>query len=164
MYNPPTRGQANFNDVGEFHYKFGLPSVSHERDGATPREVPAEMLEFRLKFLLEELLEFLDGAGYKLGVNDVGYVIAKTDGVERDHAQMFDALLDLVYVAMGTAHFFGYPWQVGWAAVQRANMNKVRAKEDASDSKRGSSFDVVKPEGWTAPDIAAILKRHGWDI
>ncbi len=80
-----------------------------------------------------------------------------------DHAQMFDALLDLVYVAMGTAHLLGYPWQAGWEAVQAANMAKVRAAADGSDSKRGSSYDVVKPLGWLPPDILAILERHATD-
>lgn len=154
----------NFDDIGEFHYKFGLSSVTHERQGAEPREVPDDLLEFRLKFLLEELLEIMDGSGYRLGMSNQGYIIARTDKVERDHAEIFDGLLDLVVVAMGTAHLFGYPWQQGWDRVQRANMSKVKAQADGSDSKRGSSYDIVKPEGWTAPDIEGLLRDYGWDI
>lgn len=128
---------SNFSDVGDFHEKFGLRR-SDKGDNEI-QEIDEDLLKFRLKFLWEELDEF--EAGLKV----------------EDHAQMFDALLDLVYVAMGTAHLLGYPWQDGWNAVQHANMQKVRAAKDGSDSKRGSSFDVVKPEGWTAPDIEAIL-------
>ena len=53
-------------------------------------------------------------------------------------------------------------WEAGWDEVQRANMAKVRAAEDGSDSKRGSSWDVVKPDGWRDPDLEAVLQRMGW--
>jgi len=43
-----------------------------------------------------------------------------------------------------------------WNEVQRANMSKVRASSE-SQSKRGSSLDVIKPEGWRGPDIQGVL-------
>lgn len=132
---------SDFGQVGEFHRKFGLRHFFHG-----PNKDPDRgMLEFRHKFLQEELDEF-------------------TEGVEQgDHAKMFDALLDLVYVAHGTAHLLGYPWPAGWAEVQRANMAKERASSaDDPRSKRGHELDVVKPEGWTPPDIEAVLRLHGF--
>lgn len=137
MSNP----RPNFVDVGDFHAKFGLTSVTHEGPG--PREITPELLEFRSKFMQEELDEFNEAA--------------KTN----DHAKMFDALLDLVYVAMGTAHMFGYPWQAGWDEVQRANISKERVTR-AEDSTRGSTFDVIKPVGWTAPNIGLVLAENGF--
>lgn len=147
---------SNINDVGAFHEKFGLPRVgrycslcdqTHDFDPAVqpgPREVPDELLDFRGKFLDEELAEFYKGMA------------------DEDIAQMADALVDLVYVAMGTAHLLGLPWEELWDDVQRANMAKVRAASDGSDSKRGSAWDVVKPEGWVPPDTWRVLERHGW--
>lgn len=155
--------QSNFGDVGRFHTKFGLP-VSENLQ----KHVPQTLLEFRLKFLLEEVLEFAEAVGYRflyvreLNQPDRWEVERFSENV--DHAKAFDALLDEVYVALGTAHLFGYPWQHGWERVQEANMAKVRASKDGSDSKRGSSFDVIKPPGWTAPDIAGLLVECGWDI
>lgn len=134
---------SNFNDVGVFHEKFNLDNVTFR--GSGPREVPEDLLEFRRKFMQEELDEFVEGLE------------------EGNHAKMFDALLDLVYVALGTAHLQGYPWQIGWLRVQQANMAKVRSKPDGSDSKRGSAWDVVKPEGWQPPDIEGLLRSGGWD-
>lgn len=134
---------SNFEDVGDFHRKFGL-HTSDEAPGPQPENF--ELLEFRIKFMDEELNEFI--ASIENG----------------DEAGAFDALLDLVYVAMGTAHLRGYPWQEGWDAVQAANMAKVRAQADGSDSKRGSSFDVVKPAGWYPPNIEAVLTRHGFEL
>jgi predicted HAD superfamily Cof-like phosphohydrolase len=132
---------TEYDDVGEFHKKFGLPAFDKG-----PKEWDEDLLEFRFLFMQEELAEF------------------RMAMMNRDHAGMFDALLDLVYVACGTAHLQGYPWHEGWERVQRANMAKVRAAKDGSDSKRGSAWDVVKPEGWTAPDIEGLLRLYDFDV
>lgn len=134
---------SNFRDVGIFHQRFGLHNV-HLLGGAGPVEITPDLLEFRIGFMQEELQEFIDASE------------------TMDHAGMADALIDLVYVALGTAHLFGYPWETLWNEVQRANMTKVRAP-DAESSKRNSEFDVIKPDGWTPPDIQGILERFGWE-
>lgn len=134
---------SNHWDVGEFHKKFGLDKANLIED-MHPRSVSPEVMDFRIKFMYEELKEFEDA--YHAG----------------DEAGMFDALIDLTYVAMGTSHLRGYPWRLGWDAVQTANMAKVRAQADGSDSARGSSFDVVKPPGWIPPDIQGLLEDFGW--
>ena len=154
---------SNFGDVGKFHEKHGLPNVTFH--GANPMEVTNEMLQFRIQFMMEELLEFIAGCGGQISLDEDGqWALALPAEPKVDHAQTFDALLDLAYVVFGTAHLMGYPWQTGWMHVQAANMTKVRAKPDGSDSKRGSGLDVVKPEGWRPPDIAQVLRRYGWDI
>lgn len=136
--------QSNFDDVGDFHSKFDLDNVTHSRPG--PRDWDDDLLAFRIKFLEEEFREFVEGV-------DLG-----------DHAKMFDALIDLAYVAFGTAHLLGYPWQAGWNQVQAANMKKERAAADGSNSVRNSSFDVVKPPGWQPPDIAGVLRSWGFEV
>ena len=141
-----TSKRSNFDDVGDFHEKFDLPNVTHA-SVAGPMDMPADLLDFRLKFLKEELQEFST---------------AMSDG---DEAGAFDALIDLVYVAMGTAHLLGFPWQQGWDLVQAANMAKVRAasaEHSAANTGRGHASDVVKPDGWQPPDIVGLLRKHGW--
>lgn len=135
---------TNFEDLGLFHTKFHL-GVVDDRHPPGPREVPKELLEFRRGFLLEELEEF-----FMASHND-------------DIVEMADALVDLVYVVLGTAHMLGLPWQELWDEVQRSNMAKVRAKADGSDSKRGTAFDVIKPPGWTPPDLRSILIKYGFN-
>lgn len=159
--------EDNFGDVGRFHTKFGLPNVNDDPPG--PREFCEDLMQFRLNFLLEELKELMESmdAYFSPSSDAKGEPTVKIElegAPEVDHAKAFDALLDLVYVALGTAHLMGYPWDDGWDRVQRANMTKVRAQSDGSDSKRGSSFDVVKPKGWTPPDIEGLLQSYGWDI
>lgn len=50
-------------------------------------------------------------------------------------------------------------WDELWVDVQRANMSKERALK-AGDSKRGSTWDVIKPEGWVPPRTAEIIAKH----
>lgn len=128
-----------FNDVGEFHRKFGL----YTADEQAPWFLSDDLHAFRLKFLQEELTEF-------------------QEAVESlDYPKAADALVDLVYVALGTAHLMGVPFHECWEAVQAANMKKERATgADDSRSKRGHAADVVKPEGWTPPDIASIIRAR----
>lgn len=136
---------SNFADVGNFHHRFGLYSVNH--DGPNPQEVTEELMEFRRRFLQEELDEVM--GAWRVG----------------DLAGVADGLIDLVYVAMGTAHLFGFPWQQLWDEVQRANMAKERATSAEDErSTRSSSFDVVKPEGWQPPDIAGVLRVYGFPV
>lgn len=131
-------------DVGLFHERFGLDNTHWPRT-IGPRDLPDGLLDFRLKFMQEELAEFIKG----MEEDDIG--------------QMADALVDLAYVIHGTAHLLGLPWDTLWNDVQRANMSKVRANPDGSNSKRGSSFDVVKPAGWVGPHTNLILRNYGFE-
>lgn len=166
MSDRHSNGPTNFEDVGLFHHRFGLDHVNGQ--GAGPREFDPELMEFRVNFMLEELGEFIEAIGGKVVISDIVVAGSRSlrvevpEGAKIDHPQAFDALLDLAYVVFGTAHLMGYPWEAGWAAVQHANMQKVRARPDGSDSVRKSSFDVVKPEGWKPPDIGLLLERYGW--
>lgn len=137
----PTDNQM-FNDVDAFHAKFGLQHF----DGKGQRYGMAKVIEFRRAFMQEELDEFDKGVA------------------EHDHAQMADALVDLAYVILGTAHMLNYPFPELWDDVQRANMTKKRANPDGSNSKRGNALDVVKPAGWHGPHTAEILKQNGFNL
>lgn len=124
--------------VRRFHVKFGLPNGEGE-----PQPLDEEALNFRCDFLQEELDEFM--ASMALG----------------EITDAFDALLDLVYVAQGTAlmmNISAEQWHAGMEVVQACNMTKERAT-DASQSKRGTTLDVVKPRDWIGPEpgLRAIL-------
>ena len=67
-------------------------------------------------------------------------------------------------VAYLAAAMMQVPWERCFACVQRANMSKVRADPNGSNSKRLSRYDVVKPKTWVAPDarIMMELELFGW--
>lgn len=73
-----------------------------------------------------------------------------------DIEEIADGLADLIYVCIGTALEYGIPLDRVWAEVQRSNMAKV----DPATGKVTKRDDgkVLKPEGWTPPDIAAALR------
>ena len=117
---------TNFNDVGRFHWKFGLPVAMSRAGDTKPTSLPYDAYQFRSMFMQEELDEYCEAYG------------------EGDLAKMADALVDLVYVALGTAHMHNFDWQPLWNEVQRANMSKLRATK-ASDSKRAFSGQAMYP-------------------
>lgn len=124
-------------NIQAFHEKFELAPLPK------PGLLPQAMAAFRYKFLMEEMTELRDAI------------------LDDDLPGVADALVDLVYVALGTAYLSGLPFDELWAEVQRANMSKVRATS-AEQSKRGSAFDVVKPADWKPPQIREVLLAHGW--
>ena len=66
-----------------------------------------------------------------------------------------DGIVDSIYVLIGSAITFGVNLDPIWDAVQRANMAKLGGPIRA-DGK------VMKPPGWQAPDVAALLRLQGW--
>lgn len=143
----PDRSGTNYADVHAFHTHFGLPAP------ALPEQLTEDVFLFRTRFMQEELDE----------LGQAFYSLHQPPLTEPQRlAEMADALIDLVYVAMGTAVMMGLPWQLLWDEVQRKNMQKVKVLS-AQDSKRGHAFDIKKPEGWTPPDIERLLEQFVTD-
>lgn len=139
-----------FRDVVRFHKKFGLAPTTNEG-----HNLDLDKLKFRIKFLYEELEEYCKAVGVlePLDVNSRSNVSITR---QMDAEEAFDGLIDLVVVALGTAYLHGFDFNRGWDRVMAANMQKVRV-ERAEDSKRGSTFDVRKPEGWQKPVLKDLL-------
>lgn len=136
-----------FDDVGVFHAKFNLP-VSEESAMVTtqvnndpPRILTKREFEFRTAFLYEEQREFTEA--HAMG----------------DLARCADALADIVWVALGTAHLMGLPFDAVWNEVKRANYAK-RPWSDGDPVKPRNvvGLEIVKPEGWQPPDIEQALE------
>jgi predicted HAD superfamily Cof-like phosphohydrolase len=124
----------NVQDVAEFQKKFG--HLQNDK----PTHLTLRKLKERIVCMQEELDEFTDSAHIQ------------------DLAGQADALVDLVYFALGTANMLGLPWQALWEDVHRANMAKVPGV-----TKRGHLVDCVKPEGWEGPKTLEILERYGYN-
>lgn len=138
-------------DIVAFHEKF---QVNYS---GFPRQLPTDLLDFRVKFLKEELTEYTDDSN-ALAAH---LITDKTDVANTTHLleKQLDALVDLVYVALGTAYLQGFDFNEAWRRVHEANMKKVRAGS-AADSKRGSTHDVVKPAGWEPPSHTDLVENH----
>ena len=119
-------------DIEEFSKKFNLPHLDK------PGLLDSELMAFRLDFMIEELNETMN---------------AYYDG---NLEEVFDGLLDLMYVTLGTAWMMNLNMEEGWLRVHHANMQKERVK-NAGESKRNSPYDLKKPEGWRPPYLKDLL-------
>lgn len=115
--------------VTEFHEVFGLPV----RDVVT---LSPEDIKLRALLILEEVKETLDALN------------------QHDAVEVADGLADLLYVTMGAALTFGIDIDAVLTEVHRSNMAK--ANDDGTVNRREDG-KILKPGGWTAPDIAPLL-------
>jgi len=146
--------KTHMQDMAAFHERFGL-----EYSG-NPRALPKELADFRMDFMREEMREYVK-ASHVLHLELTGPEPADQGVILTELEDQLDAMVDLVYVVIGTAYLHGYGnrWQEAWDRVHYANMQKVRA-ERAEDSKRGSTFDVVKPKGWRPPSHTDLVEDN----
>lgn len=127
------------DDVTAFHKMMGQPVLD------TPTVPSNERITLRANLIIEEFEETLKS----LGVNKYGNIELRPD-----LAGLADGLTDLIYVLVGCALEFGIPLEDVWKEVQRSNMAK--AGPDGIVRKRADG-KVLKPEGWTPPDIETVL-------
>ena len=120
-----------YTDVKDFHIAFG------QRVGDKPELPDTKERTLRMKLLAEEMYE---------------YTVAEN---ENDLVEVADALADIIYIACGTAVSYGIPLDKVFAEVHRSNMAKL---VDGKPLYREDG-KVMKPEGWTPPDVEGVLKK-----
>lgn len=121
--------KSMFQSVIDFQTAFG------QRVGERPEFPDANERQMRLKLLTEEFEE---------------YLAAEADN---DIVELADALADIIYIACGTAASYGIDLDEVFKEVHRSNMAKL------VDGKviRREDGKILKPEGWTPPDIKSVL-------
>lgn len=112
-------------DMKQMHDKFGVRKVVEKFDA----EKLAKFLEFRVKFLQEELDE-----------------LKTADNAD----DVVDALIDLCVVAIGTLDLYQVNAHDSWNRVWVSNMNKEVGVKASRPNPLGLP-DLIKPEGWIAP-------------
>jgi predicted HAD superfamily Cof-like phosphohydrolase len=124
-----------FQMVADFHKKFGLD----------PTEQP--------DFPFEEIW-ILKNNHMQEELNEI-----RAAAINGNLEEYFDGLIDLVYVALGAAYLANLPFEQGFLRVHQANMTKIRALRQ-QDSKRGSTYDIVKPPEFVAPTLADLIRKE----
>jgi predicted HAD superfamily Cof-like phosphohydrolase len=122
-----------FDDVLEFHRAF-FP------DGVSPRPlIPEPRVQQLWQNLVQEEME------ETLHALRSGNLVGIADGIA-----------DSIYVLCGTAIQYGIPLPAIWSVVHQANMRKIggASREDGK---------VLKPDGWVAPDVEAVLAKYRED-
>ena len=119
-----------FQDVLEFHKKFVPNQIAK-----LPMWPSYDVMLLRGKLIKEEIEELISAFD------------------DADFEGIVDGTLDLVYVLIGTLIAMGVDARPVWDEIQKANM----AKEGGPMRADGK---VLKPEGWTPPDIVGVLSRQ----
>jgi len=112
-------------DIFNMHTHYDLHKVVRNMDSEKLRK----FLEFRIKFLQEELDEMRNATNAE---------------------DVVDALIDLCVVAIGTLDSFKIDSHLAWNNVLEANMNKKVGIKASRPNPLGLP-DLIKPEGWIAP-------------
>ena len=118
-------------DISEMHTKFGVNKIVRTFDADKLKL----FIEFRLKFLQEELTEAIDA----LANNNADDVV--------------DAMIDLCVVAIGTLDALDVNAYVAWDRVHNANMTKSPGIKASRPNPMGLP-DLIKSDGWQAPSHA----------
>jgi len=77
--------------------------------------------------------------------------------LNRDMVEIADACADLKWVIEGLEYSLNIPQQEVWNEVARSNLNKISPTGKVLKRNDGK---VIKPDGWTPPDIKSILREN----
>lgn len=74
---------------------------------------------------------------------------------KNDDVEQLDACMDMIWVILGFCYMKGFKVDEAWAEVARSN----HAKIDAQTGKvlKRADGKVLKPEGWTPPNLANFV-------
>jgi predicted HAD superfamily Cof-like phosphohydrolase len=75
-----------------------------------------------------------------------------------DQIETLDALIDILVVTIGAIHSMGSDGDGAWKEVMKTNFAKID-KETGKVRKREDG-KVLKPVGWTPPELAPFLKKE----
>lgn len=159
-------GQGTPNEIQTLTPVPGLASIgevvarlaSIEGQAAPGDSDAIKLARLRARLILEEAAETVHALG------------------KGDMVEYADGLADLIYVTVGAGLAHGVPLEAVWNAVQAANMAKFPVCATCNGdpdygrcptcngnlrvAERDAGGKVVKPPGWTPPDIDGVLKRH----
>ena len=118
-----------YQDVKEFQTAVG------QNIGTEPKFPPIRERKLRMDLMLEEMKEYMESEE------------------KNDLENLAKELADIIYITCGTAASYGIPLDRVFEAVHESNMAKL------VDGKaiRREDGKILKPEGWTPPDIKSVL-------
>ena len=74
-----------------------------------------------------------------------------------DRVEQLDALLDFIVVTIGAIHSGGFAGEGAWREVMATNLAKI--DRETGKVRKREDGKVLKPVGWTAPDLEPFLKN-----
>jgi predicted HAD superfamily Cof-like phosphohydrolase len=74
-----------------------------------------------------------------------------------DKVEQLDALIDILVVTIGAIHSMGADGEGAWKEVMRTNFEKI--DKDTGKVRKREDGKVLKPLGWSAPELKPFLKK-----
>ncbi len=74
-----------------------------------------------------------------------------------DKVEILDALEDIMVVTAGAMHSAGMDGEGGWKEVMRTNFAKI--DRETGKVRKREDGKVLKPLGWTPPELAPYIKK-----
>ena len=75
-----------------------------------------------------------------------------------DKVECLDALIDILVVTIGAIHSIGADAEGAWKEVMMTNFAKI--DHETGKVRKREDGKVLKPVGWTAPDLQPFLKDN----
>lgn len=113
--------------------------------------IPPEDFKLAEALIQEEVTEMAEGFNK----------LAASQSLE-NMTEFVDGAIDSIYVILWAMLKFGVPVDTAFSEVQRSNMAKLNPDGSFSKFPEGhpKAGKVKKAEGWTPPDLHAILRDH----
>ena len=74
-----------------------------------------------------------------------------------DQVEQLDALIDILVVTIGAIHSMGADAEGAWKEVMRTNFAKIDS--ETGKVRKREDGKVLKPLGWTTPELEQFLKN-----
>jgi predicted HAD superfamily Cof-like phosphohydrolase len=74
-----------------------------------------------------------------------------------DKVEQLDALIDILVVTIGAIHSAGFDGEGAWKEVINTNFAKI--DRETGKVRKREDGKVLKPLGWTPPDLKTYLKK-----
>jgi len=75
-----------------------------------------------------------------------------------DPVETLDALVDILVVTIGAINSMGADGEGAWREVMASNLSKI--DRQLGKVRRREDGKILKPEGWTPPNLKNFLKRE----
>ena len=76
--------------------------------------------------------------------------------IDADAVEQLDALIDILVVTIGAIHSAGWDAEGVWKEVMRSNFAKI--DHETGKVRKRDDGKVLKPVGWTAPELKQFIK------
>jgi predicted HAD superfamily Cof-like phosphohydrolase len=107
----------------------------------------------------DQTVDTLDEKQYNMYLNliEEEYKELKEAIDAKDTVEQLDALIDILVVTIGAIHSAGFDAEGAWKEVMRTNFAKI--DRDTGKVRKRDDGKVLKPLGWTPPELKGYLKR-----